>query len=426
MGTVSRYRWTILAVGVGAQMAVSALRQGLPSLGPVLRSEYDLSLPQLGVVLGAVSVGIVLTLIPWGALADWVGEQRVIALGLSGTALAVVAASAAEDYATLVAALVAAGMFGASATGAGGRAVTGWFARSERGLALGIRQTGVPLGGGIAAAALPLIVAGFSLQAAMLALAGGCVVAALAGLRWMREAPPAPRRRAVAPPPPLRDRRLWRLASGGGLLVLAQASLLAFVVEFLHSERGWSIAAAAAVLAGVQVGGSVVRVVAGRWSDRREDRVAPMRLMAAASSVLLLAGAAAVHGPGWVLVPALLGAGVLAMGWNGLAFTAAAEMSGRERAGTAISVQNTVLSTGSAVAPMAFAPLVVATSWQAGWAALTAFQLAGIAVLGASVAEERRRRAARHARAADRAPRERGSWHPVSPSGGRPAEEKAQ
>jgi sugar phosphate permease len=224
----------------------------------------------------------------------------------------------------------------------------------------------------------------------------------------------------------LRDPRLWRLASGGGLLVIAQASLLAFVVVFLHHERGWSTAAAAAVLAGVQVGGSVVRIAAGRWSDRREDRVAPMRLMAAASSVLLLAAAGLVHGPGWLLVPALLGAGVLAMGWNGLAFTAAAEMSGRDRAGIAISVQNTVLSTGSALAPMAFAPLVEATSWQAGWVALTAFQLAGIAVLGASVAEERRRRAARHARAADRTPRERGSWHPVSPASGRPAEEKAQ
>jgi MFS family permease len=151
--------------------------------------------------------------------------------------------------------------------------------------------------------------------------------------------------------------------------------------------------------------------VAGRWSDHRDERVAPMRLMAGASSVLLVAVAALTHAPGALVVPALVGAGVLAMSWNGLSFTAAAEMSGRTRAGTAISVQNTVLSAGGALAPMAFAALVVATSWPAAWIALTAFQRGGVLVLGPSVAEERRRRAARRRRLAAHGPRQRAAWH---------------
>lgn len=424
---MSRYRWTILAVGVGAQMSVSALRQGLPSLGPTLRSSFHLSLPQLGVILGSVSVGIVLTLIPWGALADRLGERVVIGVGLAGTALALVAASFAAGYVALLVALVVAGMFGASATGASGRAVMGWFGRSQRGLALGIRQTGVPLGGGVAAVALPLIVAGLSLRAALLALAAGCLVAAAAGWRWMREPPPPPPDRPmVQAPPPLRDRRLWRLATGSGMLVVAQASILGFVVVFLHDEHGWPVAAAAAVLGVIQVAGSVMRVVAGRWSDRRDERVAPMRLMAVASSVLLLAAAALTHAPGALLVSALVGAGILAMSWNGLSFTAAAEMSGRTRAGTAISVQNTVLSAGGAVAPMAFAALVVATSWSVGWIALTAFQLGGVLVLGPSVAEERRRRAARQRRRAAHGPRQRAAWHSKAAATSHGARQEAQ
>lgn len=398
---MSGYRWTILAVGMGAQMAVSALRQGLPSVGPALRSQFGLSLPELGVVFGAVSGGIVLTLIPWGALADRIGERWVISVGLIGTALGLVGAALAPSYGWLLVALLVAGMSGASATGASGRAVMGWFNRSQRGLALGIRQTGVPLGGGIAAVALPLIVAGASLRAAMLAMAGVCLVAAATAWRWMREAPPPPADRpAVVAPPPMRDRRLWRLATGSGLLVVAQSSILGFVVIFLHDERGWSAAAAAGVLAAMQVGGSVLRVLAGRWSDRREERVAPMRAMALGGSVLLLGSAALTGAAGELLVPVLVGAGVLSMGWNGLAFTAAAEMSGRERAGTAISVENTVLSAGGALAPVAFALMVKATSWPLAWSLLTAFQLAGAAILGASMREERRRVEARRRRLA--------------------------
>lgn len=422
---MSRYRWTILAVGVAAQMAVSAVRQGLPALGPALQSQFSLSLPQLGVIFASVSVGIVLTLIPWGALADRAGERPVIAVGLSGTGLALGAAALAGGYLALSAALVLAGMFGASATGASGRAVMGWFNRSQRGLALGIRQTGVPLGGGVAALVLPALVAAFSLRAALLALAAGCLVAALGAWRWMRDPPPPPPNRPVpTAPAPLRDRRLWRLATGSGLLVIAQSSLLGFVVVFLHSQRGWSPGAAAGALAAIQVGGSVVRVAAGRWSDRREERIAPMRVMAVASSVLLAGAAAFSWASDALLVTALVGAGVLAMGWNGLSFTAAAEMSGRERAGTAISVQNTILSAGGAVAPVGFALLVEATSWPLAWAALIAFQLAGVGLLRRSMLEERRRAEARRIRLSGQESPTR-TCHPRAHRSARPVRQEA-
>jgi len=44
----SRYRWVILGVGAAGAGAFSALRMGLPALGPALRDAYGLSLPQVG------------------------------------------------------------------------------------------------------------------------------------------------------------------------------------------------------------------------------------------------------------------------------------------------------------------------------------------------------------------------------------------
>jgi sugar phosphate permease len=424
---MSRYRWTILAVGVGAQTSISAVRQGLPSIGPALRSQFGLSLTQLGVVFASVTLGIVLTLIAWGALADRIGERPVIAVGLSGAGAALGGAALAPGFVWLVAALLVAGMFGASATGATGRAVMGWFDRSQRGFALGIRQTGVPLGGGLAAVTLPLVAATWGLEAALGCLGAGCLIAAAVAWRWMRE--PAPRPPRAAHPgagvAPLRDARLWRLAGGSGLLVLAQGGILGFIVIFLHDERGWRPAMAAVALAGLQVGGAVARVVAGRWSDRRQERVAPVRWLGLASSALLLGAALISAAPTAVLLPVLLAAGVLAMSWNGLSFTAAAEMSGRDRAGTSIGVQNTVLSAAGVLAPIGFAAVVTATSWQAAWVLLTLSQVAGVLVLGPLVGEERSRLAARAARLAARdaeaaeeldRPRRRGSCHSTAPN----------
>jgi hypothetical protein len=58
---VSRYRWTILALGTVAQASYSAVFLGIRVLAPQLRDEYGLSLTETGVVLAAFSVGSVVT-----------------------------------------------------------------------------------------------------------------------------------------------------------------------------------------------------------------------------------------------------------------------------------------------------------------------------------------------------------------------------
>jgi MFS family permease len=84
-----RYRWVVLAVSVGAQAAfMGAVFQGIPALGPALRSAYGLSLAQLGFVLSSATVGVICTLLAWGAVADRYGERRVMVLGLLGAAVA--------------------------------------------------------------------------------------------------------------------------------------------------------------------------------------------------------------------------------------------------------------------------------------------------------------------------------------------------
>jgi sugar phosphate permease len=395
------YRWVILTTGAVGAGSFAALRMGLPSLGPAIRSTYGLTLGQVGLAFAAVAVGGMLTLVAWGALTDRIGERPVMTIGLAGCAVALGGAALAPSYTALLIALFVAGTLGCSATGASGRAVMGWFARSERGFALGIRQMALPLGGALASLTLPWLVDANSLDAAFVALAGLSLSAAVASALLMRDPPPAPSLLPPLPaPPPTRDARLWRLGAGGALLVCAQASMLGFIVLFLHDARDVSAATAAAALAVVQLVGAGLRIVAGRRSDREGLRIAPMRRMAARNAALLAALAALASGPGAILYPLLILASVATMTWNGLAFTAAAEISGRARAGTAMSLQNTIISVGGAAAPPAFGLLVEATSWTASFALLALAPLAAYGILRPLEGDEDARIAARARRAA--------------------------
>jgi sugar phosphate permease len=386
-GLRRRYRWAILAAGVAGQASFSAILLGLPSIAPQIRHGYGLTLTQVGVVLAALNFGLVLTLLPWGLVADRIGERAVLATGLAGCSGALVVAGFTSSFAGLVAALAVAGALGGGTQSASGRAVMAWFGPEERGLALGIRQTAVPLGGAIAAGVLPALTSHISLRAAFFGLAVGCAAGAAIGVALLRsEAQVA--LEDEDPTPPLRNPRIWLLCVASTFYVTTQISLVGFLVLFLHDSRGVSTAAAAGVLAGTQVLGGVARIAVGRWSDWLRARIAPLRWIALALTAACAASALLVHANLWVLIPALVAAGTLGLSWNGLSFTAAAEAAGRRRSGASIGLQQTFLSGGGIVAPIAFAAIVHHSSWRTGFWLAAASPLLGYALL--SPLKERR------------------------------------
>jgi sugar phosphate permease len=377
---VARYRWTILALGTGAQTAYSAVFLGIPVLAPALQKEYDLSLTEVGLAIAAANAGSVFTLLAWGLLADRVGERAVLAVGLAGCGLGLLVAAFAPSFAVLVIALTLGGASGASVNAASGRAVMSWFGRDERGFALGIRQTALPIGGLLAALLLPPIEASGGVRAGLVALAAGWLAAALAGASGLREAPHA-EGDLTDIGHPVRDPRMWRLSIGSALVLAAQISILSFLILFLHSERGLSTAAAAGVFALIQALGAAARIASGRWSDRIRARIAPLRRLALSLTVTLAAAAALLSAPLPILIPVFVAAGALSLSWNGLSFTAAAELAGRARAGAALGFQQTALAITSAAAPPAFAAVVEAGSWSLAYGLAAAMPVAGIAVM---------------------------------------------
>lgn len=377
----ARYRWAVLGAGAAASASTAAFFFGLPVLVPTLRAEYSLSLGRIGVVLAAAWVGTTLALLPWGLAADRFGERVVMSVGLAGCAVFLAAAAFAAGFRELVVLLGLAGASGASVNSASGRAVMQWFDASERGLALGVRQSAIPVGGFVGALALPRIADAGGKEAAFLFLAGLCVTGAVLGALVLRGREDGGELGTATIVETLGDGKLWRLSLGSGLFVYAQLAVLGFGVLFLHDVHGLSDSRAALVIAGSQVLAIALRIAAGRWSDVVGSRLNPLVRIGGATSLGLGLVALLAGGPLWLLVPTLAAAGGISMAWNGLSFTAAAELAGSERSGAAIGFQQTVLGGIGVVSPIIFATTVSGASWRAAFALAAVTPVAGLLAL---------------------------------------------
>jgi sugar phosphate permease len=417
-GSSSR-RWLILIIGLIAMTAGCTFQYGLAYLIPALR-HAGFSLELASILVACPTAGLLLTLIGWGAAADRWGERVVLASGLGLAGLVLAVAALVHGAAGLGLCLALAGAAGGSVFAASGRLILGWFARHERGLAMGIRQSAQPLGVALAAATLPalgtrgtgtplLFLGGFCLIAALLVVmlvrdpdrtkaeppqargvnaAAGTVAAASAAGGSAGAGPAA----SAGPGSPYRQPVLWRIHAASALLVVPQFTVATFALVFLIDARGWTALAAGRLLAGAQVCGAASRLGAGYWSDRVDSRMRPMRILAISTGVGMLALSAAAAAGSSVAVPILLICGVVAVSTNGLAFTAVAEYAGSAWAGRALGIQNTGQNALAAATPPVLALAIGAVGFGTSFAVVAAFPLVAAAFVPVSAETRTARR----------------------------------
>jgi sugar phosphate permease len=275
---------------------------------------------------------------------------------------------------------VAAGAAGGSVYAASGRLILGWFAASQRGLAMGIRQSAQPLGVAVAAVSLPTLAA-HGLAAGLTFLGTFCLAAVLLVIVVVRDPVHQARAGAQRDGSPYRAPALWRIHAASALLVVPQFTVATFALVFLVSTRHWAAPVAGALLAVAATAGAASRLAAGYWSDRVGSRMRPMRALALAISAVLVALAGAAADTSVLAVPALLAAAVLAVSTNGLAFTAVAEYAGPNWAGRALGIQNTGQNLLAAATPVVIAALIAAHGYAIAFAAAAVLPLIAAALV---------------------------------------------
>ena len=396
------HRWKVLAAGVVANAAFSTAFSGIPMTAVLMRSGYRLDDVTLGLVLGLMGLGIAVSELPWGLLTDRWGDRPVLLFGLVATATALFAMALlgapttghVPGLATLGAGLLLVGLLGGSVNGASGRAVMSWFAEGERGLAMSIRQTAVPLGGGLGALLLPFIALHFGFGVMYGLLAALCLLGAVLTAAWVHEPPPAERPKVISGAQhrdPLRDARVWRLVAGIGILCAPQFAVLSFGTVFLHDFGHIGLAAISVAMTVVQISAMGMRVWSGRWTDRLQNRPAYLRSCSTITVLLFLilggaamapqdalAGSAAIRSG---LVCLLIACGVCVSAWHGVAYTELASLSGARRAGTALGMANTAVFLVCFLTPLSIPHLRALLGWPLVWFAASGCALMALPLL---------------------------------------------
>ena len=371
-------RWVVLAVALGIQISTSVIQSALPVLLPFVKAEFHLSFADAGLLANFAWVGGFFTIAAAGWAVDTVGDRIVLVVGGIVAGVAAILCGVAPNLAALLVALLVMGAGISTPTPAGSVAVRSAFPRQLRGMVMGIRQTGVPIGGFLAAVSLPWIAIYAGWRWALAAAGAASIAAALVALAVYRPGPQLSRqhgdsRRLSG----VLNRDLTIAAISGLFLVAAQICLLTYLIVYLIQDRGLGVTSAALVLAFVQVIGAAARVSWGAFSDRAMDgRRRPVLILAAAigaaASLTLAALPTTVPFP--LLVVAIAACAACTVGWNGVQISFFSELSSKGREGRAVALGLMIEQPGILVGPYLFGLVVDHTgSFRLAWLLVAGF-----------------------------------------------------
>src|SRR5258708_9819714 len=198
-------RWSLLVVLTCSYGLGACGMLGVSPLPPALMQGFGLRRLDVAFIVPSVYVGGLLFSLPGGQLADQWGVRPTLLGALAMGGVGLLAAALAPHFVVFLLCLALAGSGWSIVNPVLGKAIVDLFPVTERGIAMGIKQMGLTLGGRLSALVLPAIAAHWGWRAAVAACAAGLPAPVVFAWRPLR---------ALAPPhadgPPGRVTRMGR------------------------------------------------------------------------------------------------------------------------------------------------------------------------------------------------------------------------
>jgi MFS family permease len=371
---------TTLALASAAQAAVSFVIVGLAAIGPQLRQQLALSLPELGALLAMMQLGTGAALIVAGRSVDRWGARTATLAGTGLAAFGLVVAAATDERAVIFVGLFLGGVGASIVPVSGANAIFRTYPGRRRAWALSVRQMGVPVGGIGAAVAMPAL---DSAGGARLVFSVGAVVIVVIGTAFAAASDDIKVRHEAAA---RKFRAMWGGRGLGYLLIVTLSYVFVLQVVLVYTVPAMRAARFSPLETGVayfvvNVTAIMSRLFWGRVADggggtRRRRTLVESGLVASIGALLF---GASLHAPFVLVVLALIVYSFAALGWNAVVYTIAGEWTRPALSGQAFAVAATVVFVSSALVSPAIGGLIDWLGWGAIWLITGAVGVAGAA-----------------------------------------------
>jgi predicted MFS family arabinose efflux permease len=329
-----------------------------------LRDAIGLDTGSLGLMFAAFFAAAAVLSAPVGRLAERVDPAAVLRVGCALSAAALLAASVASGVGTLLCSTVVAGVSTSLTRTTSSVLVARAIPPGRHGLALGVRNSAIPLAVLLAGVAVPTIALTIGWRWAF------AIGAGLAATVWvlLPRTIPRPSRAGTQPRRDLTLRPLLGLAVAAGLASAAAASLGAFTAV-TAVDAGIDEGTTGMLIAAGSVVGVASRIAVGWWTDRRPgsqlDVVVAMMLIGAAGYGLMAPGVGRLV---WLAVPVAYAAGWAFYGSYYLSVLRLNPVA----PGPALGIAQVGAFAGSIIGPVALGALAQRWSFTTAWTAAAA------------------------------------------------------
>ncbi len=368
-----------LSLTLTIQSLVAMALLTLPVMAPVAAQQVGISPTYVGLYVALVYVGAMLASLSSGAAVAHYGAIRVSQFGLLLCALGL-ALCAVPSLPVIVLGALLIGLGYGPATPASSHLLARSTSPANMSLVFSLKQTGVPLGGVLAGALVPGLMLLTNWQAALLIVAGACVLCAglsqslRAELDADRDETRPVRLGNLAQPIRLvlRIEGLRLLALCSFFFSIVQLSLVTYLVSYLYDTLSYGLVAAGFTLSLTQAAGVTGRVVWGWIADRY---LGARRMLIALGAVMglcsLVTALLTPLMPAWSVWLVLILFGASAIGWNGVYLAEVARQAPLGQASLATGGTLSFTFLGVVIGPPLFGAVAgMFGSYRAGYAAL--------------------------------------------------------
>lgn len=379
-------------------VAASLLVVAVGTLLPYVAASFPQDRAHLSLLVTALLLGGALTNAVSGVATDRFGDKRVLIVAGAIMGASLIASAAVPSFAWVALWFVVYGMGFAAINPVGSHAILFFFKPEERGLAMGVRQMGMPLGGVAGAIVISTAAAYFGYRGALL-ITGVLVLIVTLGSAVLYREPSQlhgePVRAGVLFKDMLvmaRRPRLVLITLVCVMLFAGQVALMGFFPWTLVNEAHVSAGLAAMIFVIAQFSAAAGRLAWGWASDRlfHGARLMPLAITCMLTAIAAMAVADVAHLPLEAITGIAVLLGFSTEGWFGLAIVAIAEVGGEEHAGAALGFALTWVYVIGVVTPAVFQAMMSGAGIPSAWHMLAIFSLIGVIPATAAIALARR------------------------------------